>query len=129
VLKPGGHALLLTECFVRRHPLNAAPVDLAIRLGTLGWKRKQARLRRRAVVDQVFTPKEIRRLVVEPSGLELMQPLDFTLSPESWHNLTRSLDDGVLQPATGDFYPHVLVQADRSVFTSVCLPLRKQLAA
>jgi SAM-dependent methyltransferase len=125
VLRPGGHALVVTECFVHRHPLNAAPVDLAVRLGTLGRKRRRASPRRRAVVDQVFTPRELLTRIVRPSGLELLQPLDLTLSPESWDNLTRSLDGGRLDPRTGDYWPHVLLQADRSVFTSVCLPLRK----
>jgi SAM-dependent methyltransferase len=124
VLRPGGHAFVVTECFVRRHPLNAAPLDYAVRLATLGRKRKRATPRRRAVVVEVFTPRELQRLIVEPSGLELMQPLDLTLSAGSWQNLTRTDSTG-LHPATGDYWPHVLLQADRSVFTSVALPLRK----
>jgi hypothetical protein len=72
----------------------------------------------------VFTPRELERLIVRPSGLELMQPLDLSLSPESWDNLTRT-DAAGLHPATGDYWPHVLLQAGRSVFTSVALPLRK----
>ncbi len=113
VLRPGGHAFVVSECFVRRHPLNAAPVDFAARLLTLGRRRRRATPRRRAVVDQVFTPRELGRRVVAPSGLRLLQPLDLTLSPESWTSLA--------SPG----YPHILVQADRSVFTSVCLPLEK----
>ena len=125
VLRPGGHALVVTECFVRRHPLNAAPVDFGVRAGTLGRKRRLATPRRRAVVGEVFTPRELRRRIVGPSGLELMQPLDLSLSAESWENLTRSVPGGGLEPATGDYWPHVLLQSDRSVFTSVCLPLVK----
>jgi SAM-dependent methyltransferase len=125
VLRPGGHAFVVTECFARRHPLNAAPVDLAVRLATLGRRRRQATLRRRAVVDQVFTARELETRIVAPSGLRLMQPLDLSLSPASWGNLTRSLPEGRLEPRTGEYWPHVLLQADRSVFTSVCLPLEK----
>jgi SAM-dependent methyltransferase len=125
VLKPGGHAVVVTECFVRRHPLNAAPVDLAARLATLGRKRRTATLRRRARVDQVFTPRELQRLIVEPSGLRLLQPLDLSLSEETWVNVTRSRPGGRLEPATGDYWPHILVQSDRSVFTSVCLVMEK----
>ena len=125
VLRPGGHGFVATECFVRRHPLNAAPLDLAVRLATLGRKRRRATLRRRAVVDQVFTARELLRRIVEPSGLELMQPLDLSLSAESWDNLTVSGEEGRLHPRTGDYWPHVLLQADRSVFTSVTLPLAK----
>lgn len=126
VLRPGGHAFVVTECFVQRHPLNAAPADFAVRLATLGRKRRRATPRRRAVVVEVFTPRELERLIVRPSGLELMQPLDLSLSPASWDNLTRTDADG-LHPATGDYWPHVLLQAGRSVFTSVALPLRKPL--
>ena len=126
VLKPGGHAFVVTECFVRRHPLNAAPVDLAVKLATLGRKRRRAGLRRRAVVVEVLTPRELARLIVRPSGLELMQPLDLTLPPSSRVNVTRT-DERGLHPASGDYWPHVLLQADHSLFTSVALPLRKPL--
>jgi SAM-dependent methyltransferase len=124
VLRPGGHAFVVTECFVKLHPLNAAPADFAVRLATLGRRRRRATPRRRAVVVEVFTPRELDRLIVRPSGLELMQPLDLTLSERSWHNVTRTDADG-LHPATGDYWPHVLLRAGRSVFTSVALPLRK----
>lgn len=126
VLKPGGHAFVVTECFVRRHPLNAAPADFAVKLLTLGRKRKRAGLRRRAVVVEVFTPRELERLIVRPSGLELMQPLDLTLPESSRVNVTRTDGEG-LHPASGDYWPHVLLQADHSLFTSVALPLRKPL--
>ena len=124
VLRPGGHAFVVTECFVRRHPLNAALVDFAVRAASLGRKRRIATPRRRAVVSEVFTPRELASRIVRPSGLRLMQPLDLSLSTESWQNLARSVAGGV-EPASGEFYPHVLLQADRSVFTSVCLPLEK----
>jgi hypothetical protein len=116
----------VTECFVQRHPLNAAPADFAVKLLTLGRKRRRAGLRRRAVVVEVFTPRELERLIVGPSGLELMQPLDLSLPESSRVNVTRTDDHG-LHPQTGDYWPHVLLQADRSLFTSVALPLRKPL--
>lgn len=124
VLRPGGHALVVTECFVRRHWTNAAPVDFAVRAASLGRKRRIATPRRRAVVGEMFTPRELTSRIVRPSGLRLMQDLDLSLSEDSWANLTRTGPDG-LEPATGSFYPHVLLQADRSVYTSVCLPLEK----
>jgi SAM-dependent methyltransferase len=125
VLRPGGHAFVVTECFVHRHPLNAAPADLAVKLVTLGRKRRRAGLRSRAVVVEVFTPRELERLIVQPSSLELMQPLDVSLPPASRVNVTRTDADG-LRPASGDYWPHVLLKADRSLFTSVALPLRKR---
>jgi SAM-dependent methyltransferase len=126
VLRPGGHALVVTECFVHRHPLNAAPVDLAVNALTLGRKRKRAGLRRRAVVVEVFTPAELERLIVGPSGLELMQPLDPSLPRASRVNVTRTGSTG-LQPESGEYWPHVLLKADRSLFTSAALPMRKPL--
>jgi SAM-dependent methyltransferase len=126
VLRPGGHAFVVTECFVRRHPLNAAPVDLAVKLATLGRKRKRAGPRSRAVVVEVFTPGELERLIVRPSGLELMQSLDLSLPASSRVNVTRTDENG-LHPETGDYWPHVILKAGRSLFTSVSLPLFKPL--
>jgi SAM-dependent methyltransferase len=126
VLRPGGHAFVVTECFVKRHWSNAAPVDLAVKLATFGQKRKRAGLRRRAVVVEVFTPRELERLIVEPSGLELMQPLDLTLPESSIVNVTRT-DEHELHPQNGHYWPHVILKASRSLFTSVSLPLRKPL--
>ena len=124
VLRPGGHAFIATECFVRRHWSNAAPVDLAVKIATLGLKRRRAGLRRRAVVVEVFTPRELQRLIVKPSELELMQPLDLT--PPPLVNVTRTDADG-LHPESGDYWPHVILRASRSLFTSVALPLHKPL--
>jgi ubiquinone/menaquinone biosynthesis C-methylase UbiE len=127
VLKPGGHAMVVTECFVRLHPLETALADSVVRALTLNAKRRGATPRRRLI--EGFTPRELRTRIVRPSGLELMQPLDLSLSAESRENLTITHGDGRLEPATGEFYPHVLLQSGRSVFTSVCLPLRKAPAA
>jgi len=54
VLRPGGHAFLATDAFVARHPLDAAPVDLAVRLATLGRRRRQATLHRRSALGGVL---------------------------------------------------------------------------
>jgi SAM-dependent methyltransferase len=127
VLRPGGHAVIATDCLVRLHPLNAAPVDFAIRVATLGWARRLATPRRRALLGEAFTVRELNRLIVKSSGLRLVQPLDPALSPESWDNVARIVPpDYHLEPATGRFYPHVLLRRDRSVFTSACLVLKKQ---
>jgi ubiquinone/menaquinone biosynthesis C-methylase UbiE len=127
VLKPGGHAFVATECFVRLDPRETALADSLVRVLTLSAKRKGATPRRRLI--EGFTPRELRSRIVKPSGLELMQPIDTSLSPESWRNLTVTHGDGRLDPATGAFYPHVLLKSGRSVFTSGCLPLRKAPAA
>jgi len=72
----------------------------------------------------VFTWREIKRFLVEASGLELMQPLDLRVSGASWANLTAQTFGG-LRPRTGDYFPHVLVSARGAAFTSVALALEK----
>lgn len=106
VLRPGGHAAIITDCYVRRHPLNLPP------------------LRRRVLAD-TFTWREIERWIVRGSGLTLMQPFDAQLSPESFANVHRQRRDGSFTPATGAPYPHVILEASRSLFTSVFLALEK----
>lgn len=125
VLKPGGVAVVVTECLLRLHPADRAPAELAIRLATLGRRRSGATLRRRVALAEAFTPAELQRSIVGPSGLRLLQPLDLGLSAGSWDNLTTVLPGGRLEPASGQVHPHVLLRVSRSVFTSVFLPLEK----
>jgi SAM-dependent methyltransferase len=122
VLRPGGHALVVTECFVGSHPLDNPLVQTAIRAGTLGRRCPTATPRNRLI--DVFTPRELRSRVVRPSGLRLMQPLDTDISPESYENVTRFVDDE-LQPRTGRHLPHILLRAHGAPWTSVCLALEK----
>jgi hypothetical protein len=76
-------------------------------------------------LGETFTPRELEALIVRPSGLQLVQRLDLTLSPQSWDNLTTVHPGGRLEAATGRLDPHVLLKIRRSVFTSVCLVLHK----
>jgi ubiquinone/menaquinone biosynthesis C-methylase UbiE len=130
VLRPGGHAFVVTECFLARHPLNSRLVQTAIRALTLGRLAKGATPRHRAI--EVFTPAELLRQIVRPAGLVLLQQLDRTLSPETWENVQSWVGDG-LQPATGAPFPHIILQ-HRGTFpfktygapwTSVALAMRK----
>ena len=124
VLKPGGHLVVVTECLVGRHPLDPPLVQYAIRLATLGRRARGATPRKRAI--DAFTPKELQRDIVAASGLELVQPLDTTLSPESYENLIRWVGDGELHPRTGDPYPHILLKVTGcSPWTSAFLAMRK----
>jgi SAM-dependent methyltransferase len=124
VLRPGGHAVIVTECFVRHHPLDAAATAVARRVQALESE-VAAAFAARLEFGDVFTPADLTRYIVGPSGLRLMQPLDLTVSPESWENVTFCARDGRLLPRTGQKYPMVLMQIRRSVFTSVCLVLEK----
>jgi SAM-dependent methyltransferase len=125
VLKPGGTAVVVTECLVHLDALDRAPVEFGLRIATLGRKRRAATPRRRVALGEDFTPRELHRLIVGPSGLQLVQPLDLALSAQSWDNLTTVHPGGRLEAATGTVHPHVLLKIHRSVFTSVCLVLQQ----
>lgn len=123
VLRPGGQLVVATECFVGSHPLDIPAVQFAIRLATLGRRCATATPRQR--ITDVFTAKEIQRDIVKPSGLELVQPLDETISPETYDNLISWVGDCDLRPRTGDPYPHILLKGYGSPWTSALLALRK----
>ena len=123
VLRPGGHAIVVTECFVRNHPLDWPLTQTAIRALTLGRLCRTATPTRRVV--EVFTAREIKRRIVEPSGLRLLQPLDTGLSEETFENVARLHPDGRLETPTGSRQPHILLRGHGAPWTSVCLALEK----
>jgi SAM-dependent methyltransferase len=123
VLRPGGHAFIVTECFVSRHPWQSPLLQRAVRTVTVGRRAPSATLRRRR--EDVFTWREIGSLIVAPSGLRLMQPLDRDLSPVTFENVIRLLRDGRVQSKTGRDSPHVLVRGRGAPFTSVAIALEK----
>ena len=123
VVRPGGYAFVVTECFVGRHALNSKLVQTAIRGLTFGRRATTATPQTRML--SVFTPEELTRYIVRPSGLELMQPLDRRISAETWENLIHWRGAGELTPTTGRDFPHVLLKAHGSAWTSVALPLCK----
>lgn len=104
VLRPGGHALMVTECLLRHDPLDRA-VGVASRLRALARTGRDRGHFKRAALAEVFAPRELGTLLIGPSGLRLMQPLALT--------------------APIDPDPMLVVRAGRSSFTSVCLPLVK----
>jgi SAM-dependent methyltransferase len=123
VLRPGGYAFIVTECFVGRHVLNSRLVQTAIRCLTLGRRCPTASPRSRML--SVFTPEELTRYIIRPSGLRLLQPIDRRISPATWENLIHWRGGGELTPATGCDFPHILLKAHGSAWTSVALPLQK----
>jgi SAM-dependent methyltransferase len=119
VVRPGGHAFVVTESFVRRHPLDSPIVQTAIRAASLGRLARSATPRRRVV--EVFTPGELQRRIVRPSGLRLLQEPDLELSPQTFESITRWGADGPVERRT----PHILLQGHGAPWTSVCLALGK----
>ena len=122
VLRPGGHAFIVTECFVRWHPLDAPLVQTGIRLLT-GGRRCAGATPRERIVD-VFTPRELRTRIVRPSGLHQMQDFNGELSERTFENVARLHNDQI-EPPSGELHPHILLQAHGAPFTSVCLALAK----
>jgi SAM-dependent methyltransferase len=123
VVRPGGHAFVVTECFVQNNPLDWPLVQTAIRGVTLGRRCGTATPRRRVV--EVFTPRELETRIVRPSGLRLVQQLDTSLSEETFANVTRLHPDGRLEPASGSRHPHILLRGHGAPWTSVSLALEK----
>ena len=123
VLRPGGHACVVTECFTRSNPLDSPAVQTAIRVLTLGRRCSVATPRRR--VDEVFRPRELETRIVRPSGLRLMQSLDTALSPETFDNMARLHPDGRLETSSGCRQPHIVLAGHGAPWTSVCLALEK----
>lgn len=123
VLRPGGVAFIVTECFLRRHPLDAPLVQTMIRRITGGRLFATANLSRRT--DEIFTRTEIREQIVDPSGLDLVQPVNYELSDETFDNLIHWRRGGTLEPRTGREYPHIVLKAHGSPWTSIALPLSK----
>jgi SAM-dependent methyltransferase len=134
VLKPGGYAFIVTECFTGRHPLNSKLVQTAIRIATLGRHCEKATPWRRSI--DVFTPKELLSRIVRPSGLRLVQPMELTLSAPTHDNVVRCLGGRFEFP--NEPFPHIVVEAQGSAlglrgrtasFTSIALAMQKPLVA
>jgi SAM-dependent methyltransferase len=104
VLRPGGHALIITEFLVRHHSLDLA-IGLLARVRALRRAGGDPGHGRRPALAEVFAPPELGSLLVGPSGLAEMQQLD-----------TRT---------SGQAHPRIMLHAAHSTYTSVCLPLIK----
>lgn len=126
VLRPGGHAIVVADCFIRLDPRDAVRRATADRLlGLLHRLRPSTRAPRRSSLGETLTARELESLVIRPSGLRPLQTLDQEVSPASFDNVTRSAPGGGLAPATGEYWPHIVLQTRRSPYTSACLVLEK----
>lgn len=89
VLKPGGIAVVVTDCSLNDR-------------GT----------------DQVFTRKEIEQLAAS-SGLSLVEPIDWQVSRKGLEHVAD------MKRSDLTALPHINLQIFSSIFTSICLVLRK----
>jgi SAM-dependent methyltransferase len=126
VLRAGGYAFIVTECFVSRHPFNSRLLQTAVRAATMGRLCRIATPRRR-VID-VMTREEVLSRIVRGSRLTLLQPPDFAVSSESAENLVHFGGDGALTFRTGEPWPHVQLEVYGAPWTSIALALRKPAA-
>ena len=98
VLRPGGAAFVVTECFLGRSLLSPRAVQ---ELGSkVAWP------------IRIFTPSLLRSEIVDPSGLELVQPLE-TEPPETGGNMIELHGGGRITSTTGADYPHIAVRVQR----------------
>ena len=119
VTRPGGHVIIVTEVLLGRRLLDEPLVNYAIKLATAGRLASTARPDKRA--QDAFTPKELQRDIIAPVGAALVQPMDMNLAPASYDNLIAWGTDGTLTPRSGDPYPHIMLQAHGSPWTSAFL--------
>jgi ubiquinone/menaquinone biosynthesis C-methylase UbiE len=105
VLGPGGSAFVVTECFLGRSVLTHSVQEAGSRV-TGGRVFGSMR---------VFTPETLLSEIVEPSGLQLVQPLDTTLSAATTQNVIELNSAGLVSSHTGAPYPHVVVRARRAL--------------
>jgi SAM-dependent methyltransferase len=104
VLRQGGCAFVATECFLGRSLLSP-PIQEAGSQATGG---------RVFGAMRVFTPRALVSEIVEPSGLQLLQPLDLTLSSEARHSVSDLNSAGRLTATKGP-YPNMIVRAKRTL--------------
>ncbi|HVS28281.1 MAG TPA: class I SAM-dependent methyltransferase, partial [Solirubrobacteraceae bacterium] len=116
VLRPGGIAYVVSELQLRAARPPRRALQAAARAASGG------RLSRR----EVFTETALERDVIEASGLELLQPLDTTMSEASFDNLAVRRF-GRLHTRSGRFHPHIVLRVRGETFTSVGLALGRRL--
>ena len=122
VVRSGGHLVIVTECFLGRHILDSPLTQFGIRIATLGRRCGNATPRRRST--ECFTPRDIQRLIVEPTRLPSSSRSTRTVSERTHENTIRWVN-GEPVPESGAPYPHLVLQAHGAPWTSAFLAFRK----
>jgi SAM-dependent methyltransferase len=115
VLRPGGAAFVVTECFLGRSLVSPRAVQEAG--SKLSWP------------TRIFTPGTLQSQIVDPSGLELVQMLAGK-SPDTGANVIELHGGGCITSTNGVDYPHIAVRVQRfglrtQKWTSVALAMSK----
>lgn len=115
VLRPGGAAFVVTECFLGRSLFGPRAVQEAG--SKVFWP------------IRIFTPGTLRSEIVEPSGLDLVQPLE-TKPADTSDNVIELHGGGRITSTSGVEYPHIAVRIQRfglrtQKWTSVGLAMSK----
>jgi SAM-dependent methyltransferase len=128
VLRPGGQLVITTECLLGHHPLDSPLVQFGIRLVTFG--RRCGNVTPTSRVLDVFDEKEIRRYLIDHlagAGVDLVQPLDLSISAESFDNPIEFGAENTLSSRTGRMFPHVVLKSGPgSPWTSIFLAFSKR---
>jgi SAM-dependent methyltransferase len=124
VLRPGGHAFIVTEAFVDYGVAARPVVQSLIRAATFGRRCRSATPRQRAW-PEVLTERELRGWIVGPSGLELMQPVRTAVDAGTRASIVPLTADGSVPADRAKESPHVLLGILGSAFSSIALPLVK----
>jgi SAM-dependent methyltransferase len=121
VVRPGGAAFIVTECFLGRSALSSLSVQEAGSRVTGG---------RMFGAMRIFTLRTLVSEIVEPSGLTLVQPFD-TTPRETSDNVIELNAGRRVTSTTGAEYPHIAVRAKRygffrsQMWTSAALAMSK----
>lgn len=123
VLRRGGGAFVVTECFLGHSAFSSLTVQ------ETGSRVTGGRL---FGATRIFTPRTLASEIVEPSGLELVQPLDAT-PHEGSANVIELNTRRRITSTTGAEYPHIVVRAKRfgvrsQKWTSAALAMSKPFA-
>jgi SAM-dependent methyltransferase len=127
VLRPGGHAFVTTECFIGRARARSLRAAARAEAGRLLVHRRHATVFERRGAE-VMTVREVRRHVVDASGLTLLQPFDLSISPTSFENVAEFSQHDQLRPRTGVLWPHIVIDVHGSTYTSIALAFEKPAA-
>ena len=124
VLRPGGHAFVVTECFVASSPLDRPRVHNLLRIASRG--RVAGTARPAAARSTSSPPPRSARGSSRPRACACCRSPTSRLSPRAWRTSPPIKGAERPEPASGRWHPHIALQARiGSPWTSIALALQK----